>query len=229
MKQSRILLIEDEPNVSSFIKQGLEEQEYAVDTAFDGKMGLNLFSKNQYDLILLDVMLPILSGHEVCKEIRTGDSSTPILMLTALSTSADIVSGLDAGADDYLVKPFKFQELMARIRALGRRKNIGTGVVYKMADLELDVNTKSVKRNSKPIKLTPKEYYLLNYLFRNKGILVSRADIAAHIWEDSFEKGSNIIDVYINYLRNKVDKGFEKKLIHTVMGMGYILREENIS
>ncbi len=226
MKQTKILLIEDEPNVSSFIKQGLEEQDFSVDAAFDGKMGLSLFSKNQYDLILLDVMLPHISGLEVCKEIRTSDTSTPILMLTALSSSSDIVSGLDTGADDYLVKPFKFQELLARIRAMGRRKQIGTGVLYKIADLELDVNTKGVKRNSKTIKLTPKEYYLLNYLFRNKGVLVSRAEIAANIWEESFEKGSNIIDVYINYLRNKIDKGFEKKLIHTVMGMGYILKEE---
>jgi len=222
----KILLVEDEPNVASFIKQGLEENDYSVDNAYDGKMGLGFFSKNQYDLVLLDIMLPKINGIEVCKEIRTTDNSTPILMLTALSSSEDIVAGLDAGADDYLVKPFKFQELLARVRALGRRKHLGVGRSYKIADLELDINSKSVKRNNVVIKLTPKEYYLLNYLFRNKGILVSRSDIAANIWEESFEKGSNIIDVYINYLRNKIDKGFDKKLIHTVMGMGYILKED---
>jgi two-component system copper resistance phosphate regulon response regulator CusR len=222
----KILLVEDEPNVAAFIKQGLEEQNFTVDTAFDGKSGLNLFSKNQYDLVLLDIMLPVLSGIEVCKGIRISDNSTPILMLTALSSSGDIVEGLNTGADDYLVKPFKFQELLARINALGRRKFIGTGRIYKIADLELDINTRSVKRNNNQIKLTPKEYYLLNYLFRNKGILVSRSDIAENIWEESFEKGSNIIDVYINYLRNKIDKGYDKKLIHTVTGMGYILKEE---
>jgi two-component system copper resistance phosphate regulon response regulator CusR len=222
----KILVVEDEPNVASFIKQGLEEQNYEVDTAPDGKMGLGLFSKNQYELVLLDVMLPYLNGMEVCKEIRMNDTSTPILMLTALSSQADIIAGLDMGADDYLVKPFKFQELLARVRALTRRKRLNEDQVFKIADLELDRHTKTVKRNNTPIKLTPKEYYLLHYLFRNKGILVSRSDIATHIWEESFERGSNIIDVYINYLRNKIDKGFDKKLIHTVMGMGYILKEE---
>ncbi len=221
----KILLVEDEPNVVSFIKQGLEEYHFSVDAAYDGKMGLSLFAKNQYELVLLDIMLPYLNGIEVCKEIRTNDNQTPILMLTALSSSDDIVKGLDTGADDYLVKPFKFQELLARIRALSRRKNSGKGLVFKIADLELDTNARSVKRNNQVIKLTPKEYYLLNYLFRNKGVLVSRSDIAENIWEESFEKGSNIVDVYINYLRNKIDKGFDKKLIHTVTGMGYILKE----
>ena len=223
----KILLIEDEPNVAAFIKQGLEEQIYSVDVAYDGEMGLRLFSQNQYNLILLDVIIPYINGFDLCKRIKTNDTTICILMLSALSTTTDIVNGLDSGADDYLVKPFKLQELLARIRALTRRKTGEVGNKLKIADLELDVNTKTVTRNKKLIKLTSREYRLLHYLLQNKGMLVSRADIAENIWEQSFESGSNVIDVYINYLRKKIDKDSDVKLIHTIVGMRYMLKESD--
>jgi DNA-binding response OmpR family regulator len=221
----KILLVEDEPKVASFIKKGLEEQTYIVDQAYDGLMGKKLALTNEYDIIILDVILPSISGIELCKEIRKINTSVPILLLTALGTTEDKVIGLDAGADDYLTKPFKFMELLARIRALTRRKsNQATPSILSIADLEMDTGSKIVKRNGKIINLTAREFFLLEFFLRNKGRVLSRAEIAENIWEISFDTGTNIVDVYINYLRNKIDKGFSPKLIHTIIGMGYVLK-----
>jgi DNA-binding response OmpR family regulator len=222
----KILIIEDEHSVASFIKKGLEEQSFVVDVAYDGQAGKQLAFQNQYDIILLDVVLPHINGLQLCAQIRQA-SNVPILMLTALGTTGDIVAGLDTGADDYLTKPFKFQELLARIRAVVRRKSdAGVETNYKLADLEIDFKTKQVKRDGKTIKLTAREFYLLQFFIRNKGIVMSRAEIAENIWDASFDSGTNIVDVYVNYLRNKIDKNFSPKLIHTVYGMGYIFKED---
>lgn len=222
----RILLIEDEPKVASFIKKGLEEQAYEVDQAYDGLFGKRLALENEYDLIILDVILPHLNGLEVCKAIRQYNSSVNILMLTALGNTTDKIEGLDAGADDYLVKPFEFQELLARIRALTRRKtDLPAGEVLRVADLEVDISRKTVSRSGQSVTLTAREFALLTYLLRNKGRVVSRVDIIEHVWETSFDTGSNVIDVYINFLRKKIDKDYPTKLIHTLVGMGYVLKE----
>ncbi|HXL58306.1 MAG TPA: response regulator transcription factor [Chitinophagaceae bacterium] len=222
----KILVIEDEQSVASFIRKGLEEQSYIVDVAYDGQTGKQLALQNQYDIILLDIILPQINGLQLCREIRQ-HSNIPILMLTALGTTNDIVTGLDTGADDYLTKPFKFQELLARIRVLARRKNdLNTETNFTLANLEVDYRTKQVRRDGKIIKLTAREFYLLQYFIRNRGMLVSRADIAENVWDTSFDSGSNIVDVYVNYLRNKIDKNFSPKLIHTVYGMGYIFKED---
>ena len=223
----KILVIEDEQSVSSFIRKGLEEQGHEVTQAFDGTMGLRTALQKSFDLIILDVVLPGLNGLEVCKKLREeGGTAVPVLMLTALGATDDIVMGLDAGADDYLSKPFKFKELLARIRALTRRKNLATTAKQlQVADLELDLDSKTVSRSDKPIKLTAREFNLLEYLIRNKGRVVSRVDILENVWEVNFDMGTNVIDVYVNYLRNKIDKNFSPKLIHTVVGMGYVLKE----
>ena len=222
----KILLIEDEPKVASFIKKGLEEQSYDVDQAYDGFLGKRLALEKPYDLIILDIILPQLNGLEVCKAIRQHNTSVSILMLTALGNTTDKIEGLDAGADDYLVKPFEFQELLARIRALSRRKSdYPITEVLRIADLELDIARKTVTRNGQPITLTAREFALLSYLMRNKGRVVSRVDIIEHVWETSFDTGSNVIDVYINFLRKKIDKDHTIKLIHTLVGMGYVIKE----
>jgi DNA-binding response OmpR family regulator len=221
-----VLLIEDEVHVSQFIKKGLEEQMFKVDVAFDGSTGLKLALQNNYDVIILDLILPEINGIQVCTKLRK-QLHVPILMLTALGSTNDIVSGLDSGADDYLTKPFKFQELLARLRALTRRKfNQTTSETYAIAGLEVNYQTKQVFRNKQLLKLTAREFYLLSYFIRHYGKVVSRADIAENVWENAFETGSNVVDVYVNYLRNKIDKGFEPKLIHTVYGMGYIFKED---
>ena len=222
----RILVVEDEVSVSSFIKKGLEEQGHEILQAFDGAMGLKMALQQSFDLIILDIILPGMNGLEVCSKIREGGGvSVPILMLTALGTADDVVDGLNSGADDYLPKPFKFKELVARVRALGRRKNLNqTDTVLKVADLELNLDAKTVSRNGEPIKLTAREFNLLEYLIKNKGRVVSRVDILENVWEVDFDLGTNVIDVYVNYLRNKIDKGFEPRLIHTVVGMGYVLK-----
>ncbi|PJJ59790.1 response regulator [Hymenobacter chitinivorans] len=224
----KILLVEDEPKVASFLHKGLTEQTHAVDIATDGVTGLRLALSNPYDLLILDNLLPGLSGLEVCRQVRTQNSSVPILMLTALGETDDKIRGLDAGADDYLVKPFAFQELLARIRALVRRRHEApTGeTLLRLADLTLDPSRKLVQRAGQPIQLTAREFALLEYLLRNQGRVVSRVDILEQVWETSFDTGSNVIDVYINFLRKKVDKDFTPKLIHTLVGMGYVLREE---
>ncbi|GAA4300747.1 response regulator transcription factor [Nibribacter koreensis] len=222
----KILLIEDEPKVSAFIKKGLEEQTYEVDLAYDGFYGAKLALENEYALVVLDVILPRMNGVEVCRTIRQQNQTLPILMLTALGSTDDKILGLDSGADDYLVKPFEFQELLARIRALTRRvqENVSSEVLQ-LADLELDVQKKTVTRSGVPISLTAREFALLYYLLRNKERVVSRVDIIEQVWETSFDTGSNVIDVYINFLRKKVDKDFSPKLIHTLVGMGYVLKE----
>ncbi|RAU82032.1 response regulator transcription factor [Pontibacter arcticus] len=221
----KILLIEDEPKVAAFIKKGLEEQTYEVDQAYDGLFGIKLSEQNDYDLIILDIILPNMNGLDVCRHIRQQRKTMPILMLTALGTTDDKITGLDAGADDYLTKPFEFKELLARIRALTRRvTDNGSGEKLGIADLELDVSKKTVTRGGKALNLTAREFALLYYLLRNQGRVVSRVDITEQVWETSFDTGSNVIDVYINFLRKKVDKGFETKLIHTLVGMGYVLK-----
>ncbi|MCC2545443.1 response regulator transcription factor [Hymenobacter sp. BT175] len=224
----KILLVEDEPTVASFLHQGLSEQQYIVDLAADGLMGLRLALVGGYDLVILDQLLPGLSGLEVCRQVRAHDAAVPILMLTALGETDDKIRGLDAGADDYLVKPFAFQELLARIRALARRRleAPATEAVLRLADLTLDPSRKLVTRAGQPVQLTAREFALLEYLLRNQGRVVSRVDILEHVWETSFDTGSNVIDVYINFLRKKLDKDFTPRLIHTLVGMGYTMKEE---
>lgn len=223
----KILVIEDEQSVSSFIRKGLEEQGHEVTQAFDGSTGLRAAIQHRFDLLILDLILPGINGLEICKKLReSGELAVPILMLTALGATEDVVAGLDAGADDYLAKPFKFKELLARVRALTRRKSLSTASKQlQVADLELDLDRKVVSRGDKPIKLTAKEFNLLEYLIRNKGRVVSRVDILENVWEVNFDMGTNVIDVYVSYLRNKIDKNFSPKLIHTVVGMGYVLKE----
>jgi two-component system, OmpR family, copper resistance phosphate regulon response regulator CusR len=223
----KILLVEDEIKVSQFIKKGLEEHQFSVDVAYEGVSGIAKGLTGQYDLIILDIMLPGHSGLEICAEIRRKDNTVPILMLTALGSTQDKVHGLDHGADDYLTKPFNFEELLARIRALMRRKNLDTSQDNRLTvdNLTIDLNSKEVYRGDTFIQLTSREFHLLQYLVENKGKVMSRIDIAEKIWEQSFDYGSNVIDVYINYLRKKIDLENEKKLIHTVIGMGYVLRD----
>jgi len=225
----KILLIEDEVRVSSFIKKGLEEQGEEVVQAFDGNSGLKLAIKHSFDVIILDVVMPVMNGIEVCEKLKGHHQiSTPILMLTALGTTEDIVTGLETGADDYLTKPFKFKELLARVNALNRRNTVKKNHKEELLiakDLEMNLVTKAVTRNSKEIKLTAREFKLLKHLLSHKNRIVSRTDILENVWEVDFDLGTNVIDVYINYLRKKIEKGFSSKLIETVIGMGYILKD----
>lgn len=222
----RILVVEDEKKIADFIKRGLKEEGYAVDSAADGEEGLFLAKTNDYDLVLLDLMLPKIDGLAVCKKLKEANIKTPVIMLTAKNTVKDKVLGLDSGADDYLTKPFAFEELLARIRAILRKKDTHAPTSLKAADLVLDLLTHKVTRGDKEIELTAKEYSLLEYLMRNEGVIVTRTMISEHVWDIDFDTFTNVIDVYINYLRNKIDSGFKKKLIHTVRGRGYILKEE---
>ncbi len=225
----KILIVEDEPKVASFIKKGLEEQSYLVEQAFDGNIGKSMVLSSTYDVIILDVNLPGINGFELCKIIRENHIITPVLMLTALGTTDDKLTGFDSGADDYLVKPFEFRELIARLKALVKRGSTDasqTSNVLKVADLELDLDQKIAIREGHKIDLTAKEFALLEYFIRNKGRVVSRIDIAEKVWEINFDTGTNVIDVYVNFLRKKVDRDFPTRLIHTVVGMGYILKEE---
>lgn len=225
-----ILVIEDERKVAELIKRGLEEYDYAVSVAFDGKTGMAMaFSKN-YDLIITDIVLPEVNGIEICKQIRAAKPNVPIIMLTALGTTDDKVEGFDAGADDYLVKPFDFRELHARIKVLLKRNlNDVNKSEIKYASLEMNLKTKSVKRDGKEIELTPKEFKLLEYMMTNPERVLSRSEIAEKVWETHFDTGTNFIDVYINYLRKKVDKDFHEKLIHTRSGMGFILKQSALN
>jgi heavy metal response regulator len=220
-----ILVVEDERKVAAFLRKGLQEEGYAVDVAYDGEEALLLGRVNQYDLIILDIMLPGKDGIEVLRELRAQRISTPVLMLTARDSLEDKVQGLDSGADDYLTKPFAFAELLARIRALLRRGKPESSVRLTAADLVLDPATREVQRAGEPIELTSREYALLEYLLRNKGRVLTRSMILEHVWGYRFDPGTNIVDVYISYLRNKIDRGFDRKLIHTVRGVGYVLRE----
>jgi DNA-binding response OmpR family regulator len=231
MIENKILIVEDEVKVALSLKEGLEEKGFLVDLAYDGYIGQRMAQSQHYDAIVMDVNLPSVNGYMLCEEIRKHDSKIPILMLTAMGTTEDKLEGFNVGADDYLVKPFEFRELIARINALVKRVNKtvngNTGAVLKIADLELNTDTKLVKRSGKRIQLTSKEYFLLEYLMRNKERVLSRSDIAEKIWDLTFETGTNVIDVYINFLRKKIDKDFTTKLIHTQKGMGYILTEDN--
>jgi heavy metal response regulator len=219
----RVLVIEDESKVASFIKKGLQEESYAVDVASDGEEGLTYLNNNTYDAMVLDLMLPKKNGIEVMREVRAMKLNVPVIMLTARDTLADKVMGLDAGADDYLTKPFAFQELLARLRSLMRRGKAEVAML-KVDDLTLDPATRRVKRGEQEISLTAKEFSLLEYLMRNTGKPISRAELSEHVWDVSFDRMTNVVDVYINFLRNKVDRDFDRKLIHTVRGVGYVLK-----
>jgi DNA-binding response OmpR family regulator len=224
-----ILIIEDDQRIAELIQRGLEEQGFATALAYDGLSGKKLALQNNYDLIITDIILPKMDGLDLCKQIRENKPDTPIIMLTALGTTDDKVEGFDAGADDYLVKPFEMRELLVRIRALLKRHNKtpnNSGNILKYSELEMNLHTKIVKRNGQEISLTPKEFNLLEYMLQNPERVLSRVEIAEKVWDTHFDTGTNFIDVYINYLRKKIEKDFDKKLIHTKSGMGFILKAE---
>lgn len=230
MDEPTILIIEDEQKIADTLKLGLSENGYQADVAYDGIIGLKLFESNSFSLVVLDINLPGLNGYELCRKIRSKNSQIPIIMLTALSSLDDKIEGYDSGADDYIIKPFEFKELLMKIRVLLKRttnQNVPTGNVLKAGDLEMNLDSKEVKRNDIPINLTAKEFQLLEYLLRNKNKVVSRADLAINVWDIDFDTNTNVIDVYINYVRNKIDKQFEQKLIQTQVGMGYILKDKS--
>ena len=222
----KILLIEDEQKTVQSLKQGLEENGFEVDFAYDGLTGKLLATRSTYQLIISDIIVPGISGVQLCKELRASGNNVPILMLTALGTVDDKVMGLDAGADDYLVKPFEFRELLARVRVLTKRNSAVTATANTLlfADLVINLDAKSVYRGEKKIALTAREFSLLVYLIRNQGRVVSKAEIADRVWD--IDSGSNVIEVYVNYLRKKIDRDFPVKLIHTIFGMGYVLKVE---
>jgi DNA-binding response OmpR family regulator len=222
----KILLIEDEPKLVSIIQRDLTAEGHELSIALDGITGLEMATKMDFQLIILDIMLPGINGIEICRRLRQANQQAAILMLTALGTTENIVVGLDSGADDYMVKPFSLAELNARIRTLARRNTAlaQPSNVIQVADLIINTDEKSVKRGNKTIELTATEYRLLEFLVRNKNHMLSRIEILEHVWNIDFNMGTNVVDVYINYLRKKVDKDFEPKLIHTVIGMGYIFK-----
>jgi len=228
---STILLVEDEKKLADTIKAGLKENNYEVDIAYNGLEGQELFLKNTYDLILLDINLPYINGYELVNKVRETNKHIPIILLTALNFTENKVKGFDLGADDYIAKPFEFIELLARIKALLRRSEISKAVTQEqfltIADLKLDLNKKEATREGQKITLTAKEFQLLEYLLRNKDKVVSREDIARDVWETQFDSQTNVIDVYVNFLRKKIDKNFSKRLIHTQVGMGYILKDDS--
>ena len=221
----RVLLVEDEARIASFIRRGMEEEQHAVDVAGDGDEGLHLAEINPYDVLVLDVMLPRLNGIELCRRLRTHGNATPVLMLTARDSTEDVVAGLDAGADDYLTKPFAFAVLLARLRALQRRQSLDKRPIRHAADLELDPTTREVRRGGQLIELSNREYALLDYLLERPGRVLTRAMIGERCWDMSFDTESNVIDVYVGYLRRKLEGPGQSKLIHTVRGVGYVLRE----
>lgn len=223
----KIGLAEDDQKIASLIKNGLEENGYEVEIVSDGNQALQVFGKGNHQMYILDVMMPQVTGIEVCKMLRKNNDQTPILMLTALGTIDDKVNGLEAGADDYLIKPFHFRELLARIEAMLRRQNLNATSVNKQLQFEdviLDIQSKEVKRAGQIIDLTAKEFHLLELFMRNPNRLLSRQYIAEQVWDVNFDTGTNVVDVYINFLRNKMEKGFDRKLIHTKIGMGYIFK-----
>lgn len=227
MEEIKILLVEDEKKIAESLKKGLSEQHYHIEVAYDGIIGKKLFETYPFDMIILDINLPGMNGYDLCREIRKKSEQIPVIMLTALSATDDKIEGFDAGADDYIVKPFDFKELLVRIRALLKRiyQTVPSGNMLKVADLVMNLDSKEVTRADVPISLTTKEFQLLEYLIRNKNRVVSRADIALNVWDIDFDTKTNVIDVYVNFLRKKVDKDFDAKLIHTQVGMGYILKE----
>lgn len=226
----KILIVEDDHRVAELIKRGLEEQGFVTILAYDGLSGKKLSSQDHFDLVITDIILPKMDGLDLCKYLRQTNPDLPIIMLTALGTTDDKVEGFDAGADDYLVKPFEMRELLVRIRALLKRNQKNSGNISGIlayADLEMNLHTKIVKRNQQQINLTPKEFKLLAYLMQNPDRVLSRVEIADKVWETHFDTGTNFIDVYINYLRKKIDRNFDHKLIHTKSGMGFILKTES--
>jgi two-component system copper resistance phosphate regulon response regulator CusR len=224
----KILLIEDEEKAVKFLKKGLNEHQIEVDFAYDGNTGRSLAEANEYDVIVSDVIMPGMNGFELTRHLRAKGIATPVLLLTALSATDDKVIGLDAGADDYLSKPYEFKELLARLKALSRRGKDSSQhkTVLTFADTEMNLTGKEFIRDGKKIELTPKEFALMEYFIRHQGRVISKAEIAEKVWDINFETTSNVVEVYVNYLRNKVDKPFEKKLIHTVFGVGYVLKDE---
>jgi len=220
----RILVVEDEKRIADFIARGLKEEHYAVDIAYDGEQGLYLAEINPYDLMIFDIMLPKYEGVDMCRQLRSKKINTPILMLTARAAVKDKVTGLNAGADDYLTKPFSFEELLARVKVLLRRPTANKTSILKVADLELNQLSHEVKRTGKQMILTAKEFSLLEYLMLNSGQVISRSMISEHVWNEQFDSMTNVIDVHIRNLRNKIDDGFKKKLIHTLRGAGYVLK-----
>ncbi len=222
----RLLVVEDEKKVSSFIKKGLEEEGYAVDLAFDGKNGLQMAMDRVHDLVVLDINLPGMNGLRVLQELRKAKVQVPVLLLTVRANIEDKVLGLDSGADDYLTKPFAFDELLARIRALLRRQTGANRSVLQFADLTLDVASRTAFRGGRKIDLTAREYAFLEYFMRNPGHILTRTQIAEHVWDYDFDSETNVIDVFVNYLRRKIDTDGSMKLIHTVRGVGYVLKEE---
>ncbi|MRX68449.1 DNA-binding response regulator, OmpR family, contains REC and winged-helix (wHTH) domain [Flavobacterium resistens] len=222
----KLLIVEDEPNLLSILRKGFAENNNEVSVALDGKTAIEMIHNYHFDVVVLDVMLPDINGIEICRRLRASKNFVPILLLTALGTSENIVTGLNAGADDYLVKPFKFGELDARVNALHRRANQDTERIDKIiiGDLEIDGKAKSVKRDGEAIVLTAKEFKLLYYLARNAGRIVSRDQILDNVWDINFDMNTNVVDVYINYLRKKIDKPYKIKLIHTMKGLGYVIQ-----
>lgn len=227
MPDPKILIVEDHVKMADSISKGLEENGFTTDVAYDGFIGKRLSDSNDYSLIILDINLPLLNGYELCTEIRKKDPQVPIIMLTALGSTEDKLLGFDKGADDYIVKPFEFRELLARIKALLKRMPVTkkSQSILRVADLEMDTESKTVKRGDDYIELTAKEFSLLEYLVRNTGKVISKADIADKIWNINFDTGTNVIEVYVNFLRKKIDKNYPIKLIHTQIGMGYVLKE----
>lgn len=227
---TRVLVIEDELKVAAFIKNGLEQHGFMVDQAFDGQLGESLVTHKRYDVVLLDIVIPLVNGIELCRRIKERQPQLPILMLTALGTTSDKVAGFDAGADDYLVKPFDFEELLARVKALTKRGTLGSqqqqGSFLHIKDLTLDVDKKIAQRAGIKIPLTAKEFDLLEYFMLNQGRVISKAELAEKVWEITFDTGTNVVEVYINILRKKIDRGFDTKLLHTRIGLGYMLNDE---
>jgi len=226
-ERTHILLIEDEAKTAQFLKQGLEEKGFEVEVAYDGKVGRDIAKSNRHDLVITDVVLPGMDGKEVCREIREMGKDIPILMLTALGSTDDVVSGLESGADDYLAKPFAFEELLARVRTLIRRHNRTYDPVMTVADLVLDLDQKKAIRSGRPINLTPKEFSLLSYFMLNRNRVIPKSELASKVWKIDFETGTNMVEVYVNYLRKKIDQEFHPKLIITHFGSGYELRDPN--
>ncbi|MCY7310219.1 MAG: response regulator transcription factor [Chitinophagaceae bacterium] len=229
MQDIQILIVEDEKKIADSLSQGLRENSFLTQVAYDGNLGLSLFKSDTFHLVILDINLPGLSGYDLCRAIRNSNPAVPVIMLTAMSSVDNKIEGFDAGADDYIVKPFDFRELLVRVRALLKRihSTVATGVSLKAGELIMNLDSKEVSRSGKSILLTAKEFQLLEYFLRNKNRVLSRADIALNVWDIDFDSGTNVIDVYVNYLRKKIDKDFESPLIHTQVGMGYVLKDKS--
>ena len=228
MAETRILLVEDEKKIAESLRKGLSEHHYEVDVAYDGAIGRKLYESKKYDLAILDINLPLMNGYELARHIRQSNEEILVIMLTAMNATEDKIEGFEAGADDYIVKPFDFQELLVRIRALLKRlyhlPAVGTNIL-KVGDLVMNLDSKEVSREGRNIPLTAKEFQLLEYFIRNKNKVVSRVDIALNVWDIDFDTKTNVIDVYVNFLRKKIEKDFSSKLIYTQVGMGYVLKE----